>query len=178
MTRPQAGRRMGRCRRPRRRCQAVPPRASWVPRHTTGRRPHAGRGAAYARSHSLTQLYAKRSQQLCSWAGGPGGTPSGLVTSPVVTFPSAGRALAPCGDRPASGAAGPRPPVQALRARTKGAEDDRGPAKGRRREKELAERTNRLAEKETRKALQNQQLHYLRCKKYCLAISRGTGQKQ
>ena len=32
-------------------------------------------------------MYAERSQQLGSWAGGPGGTPGGLVTSPVVTSP-------------------------------------------------------------------------------------------
>ena len=43
---------------------------------------------------TLTQLYAERSQQLGSWAGGQGGTPDGLVTSPAVTSP-AGRAGAP-----------------------------------------------------------------------------------
>ena len=45
-------------------------------------------------------------------------TPGGLVTSSVVTAPPrpppppAGRAGAPCGDRPASGPAGPRPYVR------------------------------------------------------------------
>ena len=99
---------MGRCRRP----QAEPPRASWVLPHTAGRRPLAGESAAYTRRHRnpLTHLYAKRSRQFGSWAGGPVGTRSGLVTPPSVTSPRrSGRAGAPCSGRPASGSAEPRP---------------------------------------------------------------------
>ena len=56
---------------------------------------------------------------------------------PPLSRPLAGRAGAPCSDRPASGPAGSRPvQPEALRARKEGEEDGRGPAKGWRREKE------------------------------------------
>ena len=55
--------------------------------------------------HPLRGLYAKR---LAPGPGGQGRTPGGLVPSPAVR-PPAGRAGAPCGDRPASGPAGPKP---------------------------------------------------------------------
>ena len=96
--RPQGGRGrvgdrwIGRCRRPRRRSPRAP--------HGYDPTPPAG-GPVLGRARlmpvgadTLTQLYAERSQQLGSWAGGQGGTPDGLVTSPAVTSP-AGRAGAP-----------------------------------------------------------------------------------
>ena len=66
--------------------QAEPP--SRVRPHAAGRRPHAGGGAAYVRrrrhpplgpQHTCKQSVRK---QPGSWAGGPGETPGGLVTSP------------------------------------------------------------------------------------------------
>ena len=119
---------------------AKPPRASWVRSHTAGRRPRARESAAYARRsrHPPTFLYAKRSQQRGSWAGGPGGTPGGLVMSPAITsFPQAGPACrAAIGRRPDRLGRGSDRPVEALRARKKGEDHGRGPEKGRRREKE------------------------------------------
>ena len=68
--------RIGRCRRPRRRS----------PARLAGTTPHRRLAApcwAYARRsrHPLTHLYAKRSLQIGSWAGGSGWTQGGLVTS-------------------------------------------------------------------------------------------------
>ena len=118
---------IGRFRRPRRQC----PRASRVRPHTAGWRPRAGESAAYAlrRRHPLTHLYAERSQQIGSWAAGPGGTPGGLFTSPRSrdSRPPTGRAGAPCGDRPAAGPAGlkPGPARTHLRARERMKEEGR-----------------------------------------------------
>ena len=90
--------------------QAEPPRASWIRPHTARRRSHTGESAAYARRrrHSLTHvrkafstawLLGRRAGRDAGWAG----------HVPRCHVPPAGRAGAPCGDRPASGPAGPRP---------------------------------------------------------------------
>ena len=97
---------------------------------TAGRQPRAGESSAYARRrrHPVTHLYAKRSQQLCSWAGGPGGTPGHFPDH----VPPAGRAGASSW---AEARTGPYRPYVRGRKEKKTA-GGWGPAKGRRRERD------------------------------------------
>ena len=135
-------------------------------------------------------LYAKRSQQLGSLAGGQGGTPPHCHIPP-----QAGPARsAATGWHPDRLGRGPDRPVQALRVRKKGEEDGRGKETRERgckrrgswkavqrvgqefcwqglkvqdandvqRVGSFAERINQLAGKETRKALQNYTICFAR----------------
>ena len=113
--------------------QAEPPRASWVQDHTAGRRPHPWESAAYARLtpvgvgtglNSLAPWPAGREERRVGWSR------SLLSRSP------AGRAGAPCGDRPAS-----RPPAPGpARRGPTGEEERRGGRPGAGKEEETGER--------------------------------------